>query len=80
MAEDLSGKDNPNFIGEVPVRNRIEGSAEEGEIIGTAKVEKTKSGSFVYHMTLEGQTARDIQQGYSFGSFSIAEEPDEGAV
>lgn len=58
------------IIGEVPLTDRP-----GGNVIGTAKIEKLKSGSIVAHVD-----ARDIPEaitgGFSMGSFSIYK-PDE---
>jgi hypothetical protein len=62
-----------NFIGEVPVTKGIGGPK-----IGVSKIEKTKSGSLVHHMTLDPEHAAEIfGNDIKMGSFSIAEEPKE---
>lgn len=66
----------PKIVGEVPVMNRIEGSDEEGEVVGTAQVELL-GGKLIFHMDMGGQTADILRRGFSMGSFSIADVPDE---
>lgn len=63
---------NANFIGQVPVINRLPGG--EGESIGEARVEKLKSGALVFHINLSGKGLEDLRRGFSLGDLSIAEE------
>lgn len=62
-----------NFIGTVPFKDKP-----GGEVIGTAKLEKTKSGDIIYHIEVDDATV--LLKGFTFGKYSIAEgeESDEG--
>lgn len=64
----------PKFVGTVPLINRLDGSEEEGEVVGTAKLEELPGGNVIAHMNMSGQTAEILRRGFSFGSFSIAED------
>jgi hypothetical protein len=60
-----------NIIGEVPLTKGIGGPE-----IGTALIEKTKSGSLVHHLRLDPEHAAEIfGDQIKFASFSIAEPP-----
>jgi hypothetical protein len=65
----------PKFIGEIPVRNRIEGSPAEGELIGSAQVEEL-SGRVIVHVDGSTMTGEMLRRGFSLGSFSIVEDSD----
>lgn len=67
----------PKIVGEVPVKNRLEGSAEEGQVVGTAQVEEL-SGKLIFHIDMTGKTADILRRGFSMGSFSIAKDTEEG--
>jgi cytoskeletal protein CcmA (bactofilin family) len=58
-------------IGEVPVRNRIEGSTTEGQIIGKAKLEQSPSGHVIAVVELPADV---LKKGFSLGSLSVSKE------
>jgi hypothetical protein len=60
------------FVGEVPVINRLEGHPAEGQTIGTARVEKMPSGDLMVHIDASGMTGEMLRRGFAMGSFSIA--------
>jgi hypothetical protein len=67
----------PKFVAEVPLANRLDGSPEAGQVVGTAKIEQLPGGDCVIHIDAEGMTAEMLRRGFSVGEFSI---PDEEIV
>lgn len=63
------------FIGEVPIVNRLEGTDEEGQVVGRGIVERLPNGGQVIHMDLSGKTADILRRGFSLGDISLYEEP-----
>lgn len=63
-----------NFVGEVPVVNRLEGSEEEGRVIGTARIERLDGGNLIAHVDASGMTGEILRRGFSIGSFSFLED------
>lgn len=61
-------KTGPNFVGEVPVTDKPGGS-----IIGTAKMEKLRSGAIVAHVDLFPEHRDFMGVGFKIGDFSLAE-------
>lgn len=59
----------PKFVAEVPVINRIDGSSEEGKVIGTAKIEQLPGGNCVAHIDASGMTPEMLRRGFSLGDF-----------
>lgn len=52
------------LVGETPLMN-----SPAGEIVGVAKMEKTKSGYKIHHIDMANITDKDIlHRGFSFGS------------
>lgn len=71
----------PKFVGEAPVVNRLDGHPEEGEVVGTAKLEKLPGGNIVVHVDGNTITGEMLRRGFSFGSFSIKDdEVDDGPI
>lgn len=67
----------PKFIGEVPLVNRIEGSPDEGQVVGIAKIEELLGGNQIIHMDASGMTAEMLRGGFRVGDLSIAESDDK---
>lgn len=67
----------PKFVGEVPVVNRLDGHPEEGEVVGTAKLERLSGGNIVVHIDGSTMTGEMLRRGFSLGSYSIAEDEDD---
>lgn len=65
------------IIGEIPIINRLEGSEEEGQVIGRGIVEELPSGDQIVHMDLSGKTADILRRGFSLGDVSLYQ-PEEG--
>ena len=57
----------PNFIGEVPVTY-------DDEVVGTARMELTRSGYVVAHIDLSDSPVDILQKGFSLGSFTLPKE------
>jgi len=64
------------IVGEIPIINRLEGTEEEGQVVGTGIVEELPSGDQIVHMNLHGKTADILSRGFSLGAISLYEEPD----
>lgn len=67
----------PKFIAEVPLINRLDGSPEEGMVVGTARIEQLPGGAIIAHIDASGMTADMLRRGFSIGDFSIPEEDDD---
>ncbi|WPJ30595.1 hypothetical protein [Streptomyces phage Psst1] len=65
------------FVGEIPIINRLEGTTEEGQVIGRGIVEELPSGSQIVHMDLSGETADILRRGFSLGSISLYNQEEE---
>lgn len=61
--------ENIRIVGEVPVTDKP-----GGEVVGTAKMEKTRSGSLVAHVTMSPEHEHLIGVGFKLGDFSLVEE------
>ncbi|AOZ64934.1 hypothetical protein SEA_OLYMPICHELADO_69 [Streptomyces phage OlympicHelado] len=59
------------IIGEIPIINRLEGTEEEGQVVGTGIVEELPSGDQIVHMNLQGKTADILRRGFSLGHVSL---------
>ena len=59
----------PKFVAEVPLINRLDGHPEQGEVIGTAKIEQLPGGNCVAHIDAPGMTADRLRRGFTLGSF-----------
>jgi hypothetical protein len=59
----------PNYVGEVPVLT----GANRQQRVGFAKVEKTRSGGFIFHVTIFPEHSDVINEGFSLGDYV----PDE---
>lgn len=64
------------IIGEIPIINRLEGTEEEGQVVGTGIVEELPSGDQIVHMDLSGKTADILRRGFSLGDISLYQ-PEE---
>ena len=65
----------PKFVAEVPLINRLDGHPEQGEVIGTAKIEQLPGGNCVAHIDASGMTPEMLRRGFSLGDFDVP--PDE---
>ncbi|UOW93215.1 hypothetical protein SEA_TONYSTARCH_66 [Streptomyces phage TonyStarch] len=59
------------IIGEIPIINRLEGTEEEGQVVGKGIVEELPSGDQIVHMDLSGKTADILRRGFSLGDISL---------
>lgn len=59
------------FIGEVPVIDRL-GGPRDGEVVGTAQVERTRSGDLIVHIDAS-QNLEFLTEGFRLGDLSIRE-------
>ncbi|QEQ93930.1 hypothetical protein SEA_KARDASHIAN_65 [Streptomyces phage Kardashian] len=62
----------PEFIGDVPVTGHGEF---EGEVVGSAKIEKMPGGSLIAHIDASGMSADILRRGFTLGSIIVSEEP-----
>lgn len=65
----------PKFVAKAAVRSRSEDG--EGEIVGTAQIEKLSSGTLVVHLDASGMSPDILRRGFSLDAFSVPEEKDE---
>jgi hypothetical protein len=59
------------IVGEIPIINRLEGTEEEGQVVGTGIVEELPCGDQIVHMNLRGKTADILRRGFSLGDVSL---------
>lgn len=63
--------DKINFVGEVEVRGEVN---ELSIVVGTAKVEKTKSGSLAFHVKMHEGYEDYVTIGFKIGDFSVMQD------
>lgn len=61
----------PRFVAEVAIRPRSESG--EGEIVGTAKIEKLPGGALIAHIDMAGKSADILRRGFSLGTVTMTE-------
>lgn len=55
----------PEFVGEVPLMDRREGSLTEDQKIGTARVERLSNGDVIAHIDGSQMTGEMLRRGFS---------------
>lgn len=61
----------PNYVGEVPVMDRP-----NEQKVGFARVEKTRSGGFIFHVTIFPEHSHVVDKGFTIGDF-VPDDPSE---